>query len=103
MRKLLENASDYEHGSTQLTLASHQKILVEKLKERGGGVNKALLPGNKRKSTCNVLTLLKMKVKFWKKELMNAKKSSKQRRHSNKLRTPDTARGGLHDGNHSCY
>ena len=49
---LLENASDYEHSLTQLT--SQQNILVKKLKELGGGVNKALLAGNKRKSMCNV-------------------------------------------------
>jgi hypothetical protein len=42
---LLENASDYEHGLTQLT--SQQKSLVDKLKELGGEVKQA---GNKRKS-----------------------------------------------------
>ena len=45
---LLENVYDYEHGLTQLT--SQQKSLVEKLKELGGKVKKAVLPGNKRKS-----------------------------------------------------
>lgn len=47
---LLERASNYEHGLTRLT--SQQKFLVEKLKELGGEVNKVVLPGNKRKSTC---------------------------------------------------
>jgi chaperonin cofactor prefoldin len=46
---LLDNASDYEHGLTRLT--SQQKALVEKLKELGE-VNKAMLPGKKRKHTC---------------------------------------------------
>ena len=47
---LLENMSDYECGLTQLT--SQQKSLVEKLKELGGEVKKAVLLGNKRTSTC---------------------------------------------------
>ena len=48
---LLENASDYEHGLTQLQVTSQQKTLVEKLKVLGGKGNKSL--GKKRKSTCN--------------------------------------------------
>ena len=50
---LLKNASDYEHGLTELT--SQQTFLVEKLKELSGEVKKAL-PGHKRKSMCSMLT-----------------------------------------------
>ena len=45
---LLENASNYEHSLTRLNL--QQKSLVDKLKELGGGIKKAALAGNKRKS-----------------------------------------------------
>ena len=83
---LPDNASDYEQGLTQLT--SQQKILVKKLKELGGGVNKALLRGNKRKSTCNVLTLLLlMKVKVCKKRnRLTQTKFPKQRSRKRSLR-----------------
>jgi chaperonin cofactor prefoldin len=45
---LLDKASDYERGLERLN--SQQKSLIDKLKELGGGVKKATLPGNKRKS-----------------------------------------------------
>ena len=45
---LLEKASDYECSLKRLN--SQQKSLVDKLKELGGGIKKATLPGNKRKS-----------------------------------------------------
>ena len=45
---LLENASDYECGLMRLNL--QQKSLVDRLKELGGGIKKAVSAGNKRKS-----------------------------------------------------
>ncbi|KAG6862644.1 hypothetical protein C0993_002256, partial [Termitomyces sp. T159_Od127] len=43
----LDNAPDYERGLEQLD--SHQKALVDRLKELGEEARKVVAPGNKRK------------------------------------------------------
>ncbi|KAG6896196.1 hypothetical protein C0993_008691 [Termitomyces sp. T159_Od127] len=45
--EVLDNAPDYERGLEQLD--SHQKALVDKLKELGEEARKVVVPGNKRK------------------------------------------------------
>ncbi|KAF8988309.1 hypothetical protein BDQ17DRAFT_1435086 [Cyathus striatus] len=44
---ILENASDYECGLSQLN--SQKKALVDKLKELGNGIRNTVIPGKKRK------------------------------------------------------